>query len=108
MDALRGQLEGAERAAVPPWVAHVVGWFWALAHQRAGNGYGPNPISWQEIRAWSEVTGIRPEPWEIDALTSMDSAWGAHYAKAKGLTPDAPGGPLPELSGDALDRMLGM
>lgn len=32
----------------------------------------PSPITWREIRAWSETTGIRIERWEAVLLMRLD------------------------------------
>jgi hypothetical protein len=35
----------------------------------------PAPISWQEITAWSQATGRRPNPWEAQQIATMDTVW---------------------------------
>jgi hypothetical protein len=43
-----------------------------LDSQRGSNGYGPNPIGFQEIKAWADLRGHRLKQWHIDALVAMD------------------------------------
>ena len=40
--------------------------------QRTGNGYGPNPIGFEAINAWSQVRGVRLLQWQVDAIIRMD------------------------------------
>ncbi len=35
----------------------------------------PNPISYQDILAWVQLTDKELTPFEIDCLTSLDSLW---------------------------------
>jgi len=39
-----------------------------------------NPISYNEIVCWSELTGVRPDSIEIQALMALDSAFMAVQA----------------------------
>lgn len=45
-------------------------WFWELDKGRQ-MGMEANAISWSDIRAWQEVTGADPEPWELNAIYRM-------------------------------------
>jgi len=63
---------------VPDEAAHVYEWFWTLSAQRA---QGPEPISWQAIRAWSELTRTAIRPEEVDMLVAMDAAYRAELHK---------------------------
>jgi hypothetical protein len=36
---------------------------------------GPNPISFESIRAWGELFGHEFSIWEVDAIRSLDAAW---------------------------------
>jgi hypothetical protein len=38
-------------------------------------GMGPNPISWEAMRAWADLTGRRPSPPEVSVLRAMDQRW---------------------------------
>lgn len=49
------------------------GWFGELTAARSSNGFGANPITFTEIKAWAELTGRRPSPLEIVALRRLDA-----------------------------------
>lgn len=65
---------------VPLAGEHVWVWFWRLASQRSSGMGGPEPISWRDIRAWSDLTRTDIRPEEVDMLVAMD----ATYRKAVG------------------------
>lgn len=39
------------------------------------HGFGPVPVSWQEIVAYAQATGEITEPWEFRALSGMSRAY---------------------------------
>ena len=51
-----------------------------LSATRGGTGYGPLPISFAEIEAWSRLGGTL-EPWEIDLIRELDRVWMADAAR---------------------------
>lgn len=56
-------------------MAQILEWFWELHAGRTGNGFGPDPITWPAIDAWSRVTGTDLQPWEVRALIRLDCLW---------------------------------
>jgi hypothetical protein len=36
---------------------------------------GPAPITYRDVEAWSNVTGIRPRGWEVDMLFAIDAKY---------------------------------
>lgn len=58
----------------PEEAAHVWEWFWELDAARGGNGFGLNPLSWEEIAAWADLNGVRPEQMELRLIKAMDAA----------------------------------
>lgn len=56
----------------PPELEHVWGWFDSLNTGRGNSGFGPSPISFAEISAWSALTGNAPTPWEVDLIKNLD------------------------------------
>jgi hypothetical protein len=38
-----------------------------------GNGFGANPISFSEMKAWCELNEIVLSPWEVKTLRKMDT-----------------------------------
>lgn len=72
---------------IPMEAEHLWNWFWSLSSARGSSGFGgAAPLSFTEIRAWIEVTGLTVHPWEIDAIRAMDGAYmqaQAEMSKAK-------------------------
>jgi hypothetical protein len=55
---------------VPPGGAHLWEWFWEIV-----GGRGPEEGFWVCLRAWSEMTGIKPSMWEVDVLRKLNSEY---------------------------------
>lgn len=83
---LREHLEAVERQTgrrprdldgppLPDCVAHVWSWWQDLHVARGGTGFGPAPIGWQDVAAWSALTGTITRPAEIRLLMDIDRAW---------------------------------
>ena len=60
---------------LPSLASHIWGWFIELHESRGNNGMGTSPITYRDIRDWSDITRTRIEPWEIRALRKVDSAF---------------------------------
>jgi len=58
---------------MPEVLVYLWDWFLQLDNARGGSGFGINPISYSEIQAWAQLLGIRPEPWEVEALKRVDA-----------------------------------
>lgn len=52
---------------------------------------GPLPISYQDIRAWSDVTGRWLAPWELDVVLRLDRTWLTSWAKGQEKAPKPKG-----------------
>jgi len=74
--------------------AHIVEWFAELTATRGitaivGMGGGdilPDAINHREIEAWAALSRNDPQPWEIQALRAMDTAYiAARNGKGHGL-----------------------
>lgn len=65
----------AEQPEAPRNGIHVWAWFLELHQARGGNGFGPSPISFRDLRDWTEMTRTRPEPWEVRAILKIDQAY---------------------------------
>ncbi|WP_435052260.1 phage tail assembly chaperone [Geoanaerobacter pelophilus] len=59
---------------MPAEVEHIWTWFQELSATRGG-GFGPAPITYQEIEAWSRLTGNRPTPWEVTQIKMLDAEY---------------------------------
>lgn len=73
---------------LPPDGAHIWEWFGELDAARGSNGFSPNPISYQDVSAWVDLTGTITRPTEVRAIMLLDrlrrSVWAKHAAPAKG------------------------
>lgn len=62
----------------PVLLKHVWEWFMHL-HRRRGMGErGPHPLSYTEIKSWSELRNIQLQQYELDAIDALDVAYFAH------------------------------
>lgn len=77
------QAAGVEQPNPKPFpeaAAQVWEWFMELATGRTA-GLGPNPLTWEGIAAWCDLTGNRPAPWEVRAIKALDLAFLAAHHK---------------------------
>lgn len=58
---------------LPVLFIDVWGWFLELHSTRGSNGFGLNPISYSEIKAWSELTGRNPSPEDVRLIKMLDT-----------------------------------
>lgn len=60
----------------PPLTAYIV-WdaFWSLNRARGSGQSGPQPITFQEILAWTKLYRQPLDVWEVNALRAMDEAY---------------------------------
>jgi hypothetical protein len=75
------ELLKAQETPCPDALAHVWLMFLDLHAARSSNGFGANPISFSELRAWSDMNELAVTPYEIGALRQLDGAWMAAQAK---------------------------
>ena len=60
----------------PEALLYLWGWFWEIAQGRPLGPEGvPLPIPNVEIRAWSELAGVRLVAWELAALRALDGTY---------------------------------
>ncbi len=52
----------------------------------AGTGFGLAPISWSEMRAWTELTATQLASWQAEALVLMSRAYVGEYNEASRTT----------------------
>lgn len=60
---------------LPADLAHLFAWFLELHAGRQGGGFGPNPLSYEGIEAWSRLSGNTIRPIELMAIKELDAAW---------------------------------
>ena len=65
---------GVDELPLSPALEHLWRWFNELTGTRGG-GFGPNPISHQDIAAWSHNTCSNPSPWEVNMILKIDREW---------------------------------
>ena len=76
-----GQIPVEYQSLEPPEALfHCWYWFLELNRTRTSNGFGQNPISYAEVVSWSQLTGVDPEPLEVQAVMSLDAAYMAVQA----------------------------
>ena len=57
------------------------------------NGFGPEPLSWQEIEAWSRLTQTSLDAWEALTIRKLSNDYSAQLTKSadpKCKAPDQP------------------
>ena len=60
-------------------------------------GNGIIGLSWQEIKAWQDVTGFQLYPYELQIIKNMSVAYASEYSKASGKDAEAPYSPFRDL-----------
>ena len=54
-------------------LSHIWSAFILLSNSRTMGFSGPNPITYEQIKAWKEVTQTPLEGWEVSALKRLDT-----------------------------------
>lgn len=94
-----------EGPPLPFPLRHIWQWFFELSDARSSGGMGPASISYQDIAAWSRLTGHRPSPWEVSVIRDLDRLWMSIIPDPKAApaaTVDEDG----EVDGDTLRKRL--
>lgn len=69
------EIELESEPETPAALEHVWAWFWELSQARTQSANGPNPISYSEIKNWSELTRTEIRPIEIEVIRRLDSTY---------------------------------
>ncbi len=56
-------------------ISHVWSAFIALNRSRTVGFSGPNPIGYEQIKAWKELTGTPLDAREVEAVMSLDTIY---------------------------------
>lgn len=56
-------------------------WFIDLNNSRSSNGFGVNPISYSDIKAYVDLASIDIEEWELQLIKQFDNEALNSYAK---------------------------
>lgn len=67
-----GDQHAGKKVVVPEAGRQVWYWFKELDRQRTGTGFGFNPISFEAIKAWSDLRAITLRQWQLDAILELD------------------------------------
>lgn len=110
LSALRDHLGGSKRAP-PAGSAPIWNAFMRLSARRTMNSVGPNPVSFQEIEAYTRLMALPLSPRHVETLVEMDQIWLDHtYSKTRsapeGVKTLPPVSKAP-LSAALLDAMFG-
>lgn len=66
-------VEGDPDDQLPPLeLVHIWGVFTDLRNAAGSSGFGPAPITYQEIDAYSRLMQIEFEPWEVELFKELD------------------------------------
>ena len=66
-----------------PEICYIWLWFIELHNTRQSGGFSASPISYTEIKAWSELTGWVLESWEVTAIKVIDQEFIAVQVKSQ-------------------------
>lgn len=80
MERARCEAELYGGPEMPSAGQYLWGWFLEL-HRARGGGFGPAPLGFAEIAAWSGLRGVRLTPWEVEILRDLDASWFAAQAE---------------------------
>lgn len=68
-------LEDLEMPPFPDIASHIWATFLELHEGRTYGMSGPNPISYDIIKSWCDLTLINLKPWEVEIIKSLDNLW---------------------------------
>jgi hypothetical protein len=59
----------------PSCILYLWEYFCELSGGRQMSEAGPGPISYREIKAWSDMTGNALAPWEVETVKRIDAVY---------------------------------
>ena len=60
---------------IPESLEYIWMWWCEVQTARQSSGFGPLPISFSEIYAWSVLTQRLLQPWEVQAMRDIDQVY---------------------------------
>lgn len=60
---------------MPQELQYIWYWFLMLHNTRSSNGFGLNPISYQDMWFFFQIEGVEPESWEVDLIKQFDNIY---------------------------------
>jgi hypothetical protein len=67
----------------PPRTGYLWNWFWALRHTAPPGETASRPITWTEVKSWSELNHVRPTPGELLIIMAMDATYLGEVASVR-------------------------
>lgn len=65
----------------PEGLRYLWRWYQSLSLGRGSSGFGgPNPLSFLEVAAWAQLTGVQIDRWELEIIKSIDVMYLASFA----------------------------
>lgn len=77
----RAQAALADQPFFPIGTEYLFEWWHQVRSRKGGNGWGPVPIEWPDLYAWSRLMRLDPTPWELEVIGAIDDAWLADRAE---------------------------
>ena len=71
----RKRPEELDQGEIPKEGLHLWNWFWELSSGRGSNGFGPLPLAFSEIEAWTRLRGVSLRPREVGIIKRLDRAF---------------------------------
>lgn len=56
--------------------------FSRLRNRRTSSGFGANPITWQDIVFFQQLSGVIFKPWEVEIIEDLDNLDRSEQAKS--------------------------
>lgn len=75
-----------EAALALPDFPRALGYLWSrftrLRNRRTSSGFGSNPITWQDIVFFQQLSGVHFQPWEVEIIEDLDNIDRAEQARS--------------------------
>lgn len=88
------QMRGETPALPENPAPHITDWFLEIG-PAVSAGMGEAPIGWQDMAAWSDLTGIELDAWEARTIRSLSEVFVAERHRARKPACMAPYSALP-------------
>jgi hypothetical protein len=72
-----------ERPTLPAALVYLWNHFIQLHRGRSYNGFGANPISWNDFHAYCQLTRTALTPWEVETIRMLDEVYLEETSKSE-------------------------
>lgn len=86
--ALEARLKGRMVPPVPEAGGPLLDAFLALSRARSWHARDPNPISWEAMAAWSNITRGPIQPHHAEIIMALDEVWLKHIMQRSHTAPE--------------------